>query len=537
MIDSAAQTDAKNPAFKRTHVDKNGLTYTICPVEEKYFDSVLKMYDLYEPKESAQGLPPKDPVRRKKLILNILNDLVNVIALQNDNVVGHCALLDIQAGVFAELLIVVHQDWQGLGIGNEMTELLIDIARYKKYKKIWLTVEASNMRAIHIYKKFGFIFKEGMDLEREMELLLDNDENCSDVKERLVRNTGIVRDTFFFEHKTGVHHPESPQRLETIYTMIDRNNLINKLSPIPARLASLEEVELCHSQDYIDRVMDTAGEELRYLDPDTVTSENSCKAAFLAAGSCMEAVKRVVLSDIDNAFALIRPPGHHAERNRQMGFCIFNNPALAAAYALRFLGMTRILIIDWDVHHCNGTQHIFESTDEVLVFSTHRSPFFPGTGTLDEKGEGKGLGYSINVPLTPLKSDRDFIEIYREILFPVALEYKPQLILISAGFDTHYDDPIGGMKVTENGFAYLTSIILEMADRVCDGKVVAILEGGYDLGALRKSVHTVLETLCGEVKEEVMKEIDTTEPDPSTVKIIQEVKDNYKKFWRSLNNA
>jgi acetoin utilization deacetylase AcuC-like enzyme len=199
--------------------------------------------------------------------------------------------------------------------------------------------------------------------------------------------------------------------------------------------------------------------------------------------------------------------------------------------------MTRILIIDWDVHHCNGTQHIFESSDEVLVFSTHRSPFFPGTGTLDKKGKEKGLGYSINVPLTPLKSDRDFIEIYREILVPVALEYKPQLILISAGFDAHYDDPIGGMKVTENGFAYLTSIILEMADRVCDGKVVAILEGGYDLGALRKSVHTVLETLCGEVKEEVMKEIDTTEPDPSTVKIIQEVKDNYKKFWRSLNNA
>ena len=147
------------------------------------------------------------------------------------------------------------------------------------------------------------------------------------------------------------------------------------------------------------------------------------------------------------------------------------------------------------------------------------------------------MGYSINVPLTPLKSDRDFIEIYREILVPVALEYKPQMIIISAGFDAHYDDPIGGMKITENGFAYLTSIILEMADRVCDGKVVAILEGGYDLGALRKSVKAVIETLCGEVNEELKEELDTTEPDPSTVKIIQEVKDNYKKFWGSLNNA
>jgi acetoin utilization deacetylase AcuC-like enzyme len=319
--------------------------------------------------------------------------------------------------------------------------------------------------------------------------------------------------------------------------MIDRNNLINKLSPIPARLATLEEVELCHSPDYIDRVMDTAGEELRYLDPDTVTSEDSCKVAFLAAGSSIEAVNRVVSADIENAFALIRPPGHHAERNRQMGFCIFNNPALAAAYALRFLGLTRILIVDWDVHHCNGTQHIFESTDEVLVFSTHRSPFFPGTGTLDKIGKGKGLGYSINVPLTPLKSDRDFIEIYREILFPVALEYKPQLILLSAGFDIHYDDPIGGMKVTESGFAYLTSIILEIADSVCGGKVVAILEGGYDLGALRKSVKAVLETLCGEFNEAVKSDIDAKSPDPSTVEIIQEVKNNYKKFWGSLNNA
>ncbi len=187
---------------------------------------------------------------------------------------GHCALLDIQAGVFAELLIVVHQDWQSLGIGNEMTALLIDIARFKKYKKIWLTVEAANLRAIHIYQKFGFIFKEGLDSEREMELLLNNDENISAVKEKTVRNTGIVRDTFFLEHKTGVHHPESPQRLETIHTMIDRKQL-NWIS-----FHSIQHVlqVLKRSSCVTHRITSTElwtrlGEELRYLDPDTVTSE------------------------------------------------------------------------------------------------------------------------------------------------------------------------------------------------------------------------------------------------------------------------
>jgi len=244
----------------------------------------------------------------------------------------------------------------------------------------------------------------------------------------------------------------------------------------------------------------------------------------------------VVRSDLDNAFALIRPPGHHAERNRQMGFCIFNNTALAAEYARKQLGLNKILIIDWDVHHCNGTQHIFESTDEVLVFSAHRSPFFPGTGTLEEKGKGEGLGYSVNVPLSPGKKDIDYVEIFKTILYPIALEYKPQLIIISAGFDTHYDDPIGGMKVTEQGYAYLTNIILEIAEKVCKGKVVAILEGGYDLGALRKSVKTVIETLYKGFEDTEKNKINKMKPHASTLQILEDVKAHYNEFWKSLKN-
>lgn len=351
-----------------------------------------------------------------------------------------------------------------------------------------------------------------------------------------MRRTGIVRDTIFLQHKTGIHHPESPRRLETIYNMLDRNKLMEKLILVPSRLASLEEVEMVHAPEYIDKIMETAGEHLRYLDPDTVTSAHTYQAAFSAVGGSIDAVKKVLQSDIDNAFVPIRPPGHHAEKNRQMGFCIFNNAALAAEYARKQFDLKRILLIDWDVHHCNGTQHIFESTDEVLVFSTHRSPFFPGTGSLEEKGTGNGLGYSVNVPLSPGKKDIDFIEIYRKLLTPIALEYKPQLIIVSAGFDTHYDDPIGGMKVTEQGYAYMTRIIMEIADRVCEGRVVAILEGGYDLGALRKSVKAVIETLQGSIMEGIKNQIDGTTPDPSTTQVLQDVRANYKELWKSLNN-
>ncbi|MBW1838949.1 MAG: histone deacetylase [Deltaproteobacteria bacterium] len=348
-----------------------------------------------------------------------------------------------------------------------------------------------------------------------------------------MRRTGIVRDNMFLEHKTGIHHIEIPQRLEVVYDMLDSEGMMERLITVPVRFASLEEIEMVHTPAYIEKIMDTAGEPLRYLDPDTVTSEKSCQAAFLAAGSLLEAVKAVLNGELDNAFALIRPAGHHAERDRQMGFCLFNNEAIGAEYARRHYDLNRILIVDWDVHHPNGTQHIFEKTNEVLVFSTHRFPFFPGTGDVNEIGLEDGKGYTINVPLSTQKTDSDFNEIYQKLLVPVALEFKPQLIIISCGFDTHYDDPIGGMQATDYGFACLTQMMIEIAEKTCGGKIVVALEGGYDLAAMRSSTKAVLEALLDDIPESKKGKIADCSGDSSSVSdIIQKVKEVNKPYWK-----
>ncbi len=349
--------------------------------------------------------------------------------------------------------------------------------------------------------------------------------------------TGVVRDKRYLEHKTGVHHIEVPRRLEAIYSMLDNNGLGEKLIYVPPRLASLEEIEWVHTPAYIDRILDTAGEPLRYLDPDTVATEKTCEAAFLAAGGVLEAVRALLVGAIDNGFALVRPPGHHAERNRQMGFCIFNNVALAAEYARRRFGLSRILIVDWDLHHPNGTQHFFEDSAEVLLFSTHRSPFFPGSGDPLEVGLGAGEGFTFNVPLPARCDDADFITVYERLLVPVALSFEPELVLVSAGFDTHFDDPIGGMSVTEKGYARLAAAVLDIAGQCCSGKVLAVLEGGYDPGAMRKSAGAVLETMLqgglpsGESR---LLPLRKNSPAPD---IIRRVAAAHKPYWSCLENV
>lgn len=348
-----------------------------------------------------------------------------------------------------------------------------------------------------------------------------------------MRRTGIVRDNMFLEHKTGIHHIEVPQRLEVVYDMLDSEGMMERLTLIPSRFASLEEIEMVHTPAYIEKIMNTAGEPLLYLDPDTVTSEKSCQTAFLAAGSLIEAVKGVLNNELDNAFALIRPGGHHAERDRQMGFCLFNNEAVAAEYARRRFDLKRILIVDWDVHHPNGTQHIFERTNDVLVFSTHRFPFFPGTGDVNEKGMDAGEGYTINVPLSPRKTDSDFYDLYQKLLVPVALEFKPQLIIISCGFDIHYEDPIGGMKATDHAFSSLTQMMIEIAEKTCSGKIVVALEGGYDLGAMRSSAKAVFETLLDDIPKSKKRKIAGHSGKSSPVSdIIQKVKEVNKPYWK-----
>lgn len=352
-----------------------------------------------------------------------------------------------------------------------------------------------------------------------------------------MRKTGIVRDPRYLEHKTGIHHMEVPGRLEAIYSMINRCELKEQLIQVAPRFASLEELEMVHSPAYIEKIMDTAGEPLLYLDPDTVTSAQTCEAAFLAVGGVLEAVRCVMTGELDNAFALIRPPGHHAEKNRQMGFCVFNNVALAAEYARRRFGLSRVLIVDWDVHHANGTQHIFEQSPEVLVFSTHRFPFFPGTGSIEEVGTGDGRGFTVNVPLTPRKKDSDYAEIYEKILRPIALEFQPQLVLLSAGFDTHYDDPIGGMRITEHGYAYMTDVLLQIADSSCGGKLVAVLEGGYDLGAMRKSSKAVLEALLEGAAGASREKIEAVSDRSAVAGVIREAAKTQSPYWKCFSDV
>ena len=344
--------------------------------------------------------------------------------------------------------------------------------------------------------------------------------------------TGIVRDPRYLEHKTGVHHIEIPQRLETIYTMLDSDGLQDDLILIPPRFASLEELEMVHTPAYIERILDTAGEPRRYLDPDTVTSERSCEAAFLAAGGMLAAVQKVMAGEVDNAFALVRPPGHHAERDHPMGFCLFNNVAIAAEYVRKRFGLHKILIIDWDVHHPNGVQHIFYDDPEVLLFSTHRSPFFPGTGEATEVGAGSGKGFTVNVPLPSQRDDYDYGNVYRHLLTPIALAFKPQIILVSAGFDTHQEDPIGGMRLTERGYARITDIIHAIARQTCDGRVVTVLEGGYDLAALRRSVKSVLQTMRTGHMEDNQRWIESEDAACSRMQeLIDMIKEIQKPYW------
>lgn len=318
-----------------------------------------------------------------------------------------------------------------------------------------------------------------------------------------MNKTGIVKDERYMDHQMGAHHPESPKRLEAIYAMLEEPDMKGHFFDVPVRPAERDELLLVHSADYVDRLAATAGKAYTYLDPDTQTSAGSYEAALLAAGGLCQAISMVNSGELDNAFALVRPPGHHAEKSRAMGFCLFNNVALGAVYARTDLKLDRLLIVDWDLHHGNGTQHSFEEDPSILYFSTHQYPYYPGTGAFDETGRGSGEGFTINVPLSVGCGDGEYLGIFEGILRPLALEFKPQMILVSAGFDIHEGDPLGGMQVTPNGFAGLTRSIMEMADACCGGKVVMTLEGGYNVYGQSDSVKEVLKELSGLTKADI----------------------------------
>ena len=347
-----------------------------------------------------------------------------------------------------------------------------------------------------------------------------------------MRKTGIVRDYRYLEHYMGAGHPECPERLEAIYQMLDQE-MKDVLKNVHAREALKSELLYVHSSRHIDEIASTEGIESTYLDPDTQTSTGSYRAALLAAGGLCEAVKMVNAGDLNNAFALVRPPGHHAEKSRAMGFCLFNNVAVAAMYARKDLGLGRVLIADWDVHHGNGTQHSFESDDSILYFSTHQYPHYPGTGSYGEIGSGKGVGYTVNVPLPTGYGDGDFVSIYNKVLKPVALEFKPDLILVSAGFDIYYRDPLSSMNVTPDGFAGLTRMLMDLADECCKGKLVITLEGGYHIDGQRDSVKAVLQELA-DIRKTSIPELLTMANESIVDFAIKPVLDIHRDFWKGL---
>lgn len=313
-----------------------------------------------------------------------------------------------------------------------------------------------------------------------------------------MRKTAVYRDDLFLEHQPGFNHVESPDRLQVIYDELDKEETVKSLVFPTFDPASLESIGLNHSPGLIKKVSDTAGNPHDFLDADTQTSERSFDAACLAAGSLIDGVQKIVDREVDNAFCLVRPPGHHAERDRAMGFCLFNNVAVAAHWAIETLGMNRICIFDWDLHHGNGTQHSFYDTDKVFYCSTHQYPFYPGTGAVSESGEGKGSGYTLNIPLPGGQGDLDFVQICSKLIVPVMKQYKPEIIFVSCGFDIYGGDPLGTMRVSPSGFAQMTRIMQNLADEVCDGRVLVTLEGGYNLNGMRDGALAVLTELCGE---------------------------------------
>jgi len=307
---------------------------------------------------------------------------------------------------------------------------------------------------------------------------------------------GYVYDPVYLKHDTG-QHPENASRLEAIISHLEQTQLIRQLTLIKPRAASIEELSLVHSEQHIAHVQEVGQGGGGWLDADTVMSPGSYQAALYAAGGVIGATEEVMNGEIASAFALVRPPGHHATSQRAMGFCLFNNIAIAAKYALAKYKLDRIAIIDFDVHHGNGTQESFYDSPQVLYISTHESPFYPGTGSVDETGKGEARGTTVNIPLPAGCSDTEYLLVFEQIIVPVVRRFSPQLILVSAGYDTHWADGLAMMQVSVTGFAQMARIIKGLADELCGGRLVFTLEGGYNLTALAASVKATFDVLLG----------------------------------------
>jgi acetoin utilization deacetylase AcuC-like enzyme len=345
-----------------------------------------------------------------------------------------------------------------------------------------------------------------------------------------MKKIAILYDEIFLKHKAGDWHPESPYRLEAILRRISEPDLKDLIEFHKPERATKEEILWNHTEELYDLIASTSGKPFFSLDPDTATNEYSFEAALYAAGAQKKALNLLLGEDYNYAFALVRPPGHHAEKDRAMGFCLFNNVALAALYAKHYYNLKRILIVDFDLHHGNGTQRSFYDDPEVLFFSTHQFPHYPGTGNYTEIGVGIGRGYTINVPLKGQSGDEDFLFFYKYLLEPIALQYKPEIVLVSAGFDSLQGDPLGSLQLTFEGLSCMIKILQKIAENSAQGKILFTLEGGYNLKNLSEGVATILFTLAGSKKTSLP---DTLSPSSYAQTLYNKLADllNFKNYW------
>lgn len=301
-------------------------------------------------------------------------------------------------------------------------------------------------------------------------------------------DTAFLYDPEYLTHDTGFGHPERPQRLDAIVEAVGASGLDATLKHIAPRRATVDELALVHHPAHIELIQAISSEGGGRLGYDTPLSAESYDVALLAAGGVLNAVDAVVDGRVRHAFACGRPPGHHASPAEGMGFCLFNNVAVGARYATREKGLERILIVDWDVHHGNGTQDAFYDAGDVLFFSIHQYPLYPGSGASHERGVGAGEGTTLNAPVPAGSLDEDYIRVFEETLIPAAREFPPDLVMISAGFDAHEDDPLAGIHLTTEGFGRLTHLVRDIAEEHCEGRIVSTLEGGYSLRGVSSSV-------------------------------------------------
>jgi acetoin utilization deacetylase AcuC-like enzyme len=346
----------------------------------------------------------------------------------------------------------------------------------------------------------------------------------------------LVRDDRYTEHLGNVPHLESPKRFRAFVEVLRDPALQARIHEVSPRLATTEELAWVHTPEHIDRVARSAQRPLTSFDLDTQATARSYEVARLAVGGVFALLDEIWAGKGKRGFACVRPPGHHAEPDKAMGFCLFNNIALSARYLMERYSLKRIMIVDIDVHHGNGTQAAFYDSDEVLFVSTHQFPGYPGTGHYGEVGEGKGEGFTVNIPLPKGMGDRDFSKIIYFFINPLAQAFRPEIILVSCGFDLYYRDRLGRMNVTAEGYALIAFLLVSIAEKVCDGRIVFVMEGGYSLKGIRECGLALMQALCGlpVLRTKIMDKVIGSAGGALSIPSLGKVIDVHRKYWSFL---